>query len=211
MNVQSTPLTRADVNRANAALSTGPKTTAGKARSSQNAFRHGLYSKDLITPREDPAEFDALRASLRREHQPANTTEEILVDELAQSFWRMRRFRHLEAVAWAPANVSEWIDNGLLTLVQRAANSAERSFHKTLASLAKLQKERGFVPQKTIEEQPAAIEEQPPVEETGFVPEKTAIQKAVEVVRSLPEDDETLGETMFLDVKNLPRAAESAA
>ncbi len=152
-----------------------------------------------------------LRASLRREHQPANTTEEILVDELAQSFWRMRRFRHLEAVAWAPANVSEWIDNGLMTLVQRAANSAERSFHKTLDSLAKLQKERGFVPQKTAPEQPAAIEEQPAVEETGFVPEKTAIQKAVEIVRSLPEDDETLGETMFLELENLPRAVESAA
>ncbi len=167
--VHRTGALRADINRANAALSTGPKTSAGKARSSRNAFRHGLYSKDLIVPGENPAEFDELRATLRREHQPANTTEEILVDELAQSFWRMRRFRHLEAVAWDPDKLSERIDNGLMTLVQRAANSAERSFHKTLASLAKLQKERGFVPQKIVAEQPAA-------EETGFVPQKTAAE-----------------------------------
>ncbi len=71
MNAQSTPLTRADVNRANAALSTSPKSVAGRARSSQNStdepaflseaktpWVHGLYSKDLITPREDPAEFN---------------------------------------------------------------------------------------------------------------------------------------------------------
>ncbi len=33
----------------NAQLSTGPKTDEGKARSSRNAWRHGLYSQTLIT------------------------------------------------------------------------------------------------------------------------------------------------------------------
>lgn len=108
---------RAAANRANAQHSTGPKTIAGKLRSSQNAFQHGLYSEQLILPGEDPAEFDHLRATLRREHHPANTTEEILVDELAQNFWRIRRFRELEARAWSPQNLDDSFSSGLLALI----------------------------------------------------------------------------------------------
>lgn len=134
-------------NRANAQHSTGPRTVHGKIRSSQNSFRHGLYSKQLVLSNEDPAEFDHLRATLRDEHQPANTTEEILVDELAQHFWRMRRFREFEARAFQPEDLDAWMANGLLTLIARSMASAERSFHKSLHSLRLLQKARGFVPE----------------------------------------------------------------
>ncbi|HEX4166770.1 MAG TPA: hypothetical protein VHZ55_14995 [Bryobacteraceae bacterium] len=146
--------------------STGPRTPEGKQRSSQNSFKHGLYSKALVLPHESAAEFDELRAKLRAEHQPVNTTEEILVDELAQHFWRMRRFRSLEATLWQPATLGQAIDENLLTLATRAAASAERSFHKSLQALRHLQKDRKFVPQNTAmpDDQPAA---QP---EPEFVP-----------------------------------------
>ena len=144
---------RAEANRRNAQRSTGPRTAEGKTRSSQNAFKHGLYSNQLITASEDPTEFDQLRATLRSEHQPANTTEEILVDELAQNFWRMRRFRKMEAQAWAADDIAPFIRSGFLELITRTLASAERSFHRTLTALTKLQKARGFVPQK----QPAAL------------------------------------------------------
>ena len=75
-----TPRTRAEINLANAQKSTGPKTTEGKALASRNSFKHGLYSKQLVCAGEDPAELDTLRATLRSEHQPVNTTEEILVN-----------------------------------------------------------------------------------------------------------------------------------
>ena len=148
--------TRAEINRANSALSTGPRTPEGKARSARNSFKHGLYSQQLIIEGEDPAEFDQLRATLRAEHQPLNSTEEILVDELAQHFWRMRRFRALEARAWSPENLDAWCESGLLALIQRSMSSAERAFHKALATLTKLQKDRlanqsGFVPTKSDE------------------------------------------------------------
>lgn len=154
---------RAEANRKNAQHSTGPRTPEGKLRSSQNSFRHGLYSEQLVIPGEDPAEFDHLRATLRDEHQPADTTEEILIDELAQHFWRLRRFRRLEASAWTPGNLSNSIDTGLLALVQRSMASAERSFHRALAALTKLQKQRGFVPAKA---KPAQAQSTP----DGFVP-----------------------------------------
>ena len=154
MTAQTSPRSRAEINRANSQHSTGPTSARGKARSSQNSFKHGLYSQDLIIQGEDPAEFDHLRSTLRDEHQPANTTEEILVDELAQHFWRMRRFRELEARAWTPENLDSWMENGMLALINRSMASAERSFHKSLAALAKLQRSRGFVPQKTVQNQP---------------------------------------------------------
>ncbi len=143
MTAPTSPRSRADVNRANSQHSTGPSSSAGKPRSAQNFFKHGLYSKQLILPGEDPAEFDELRASIRREHQPGNTTEEILVDELAQSFWRLRRFRELEVHAWRPELLSGSMDNGMMTLIARSMVSAERSFHKSLAALQKLQKRTG--------------------------------------------------------------------
>jgi len=133
---------QAAINRANARLSTGPKTEAGKLRSSQNAFQHGLYSTQLIIPGEDPAEFDVLRANLRREYQPLCTTEEILVDELAQQFWRMRRCRELEARIFHPDNLTASFASGLLRLVERALASAERGFHRSLQALLKLQENR---------------------------------------------------------------------
>ena len=142
----SQPACRAEINRANAQHSTGPKSAIGKLRSSQNSFQHGLYSKQPILPGEDPAEFDHLRATLRNEHQPANTVEEILVDELAQHFWRMRRFRELEARSLQPENLDAWCNNGLFALIQRSMASAERGFHKSLTALRGLQKARGFVP-----------------------------------------------------------------
>ncbi len=99
-SVQKPTKTRAEINRENAQKSTGPKTEEGKAKSSQNRFKHGVYSKQVVAPGEDPAELDELRAKLRDEHQPANTTEEILVDELAQHYWRMRRIRCQEVGPW---------------------------------------------------------------------------------------------------------------
>ncbi len=147
--------TRAEINRENAQKSTGPKTEEGKAKSSQNRFKHGVYSKQVVAPGEDPAELDELRAKLRDEHQPSNTTEEILVDELAQHYWRMRRIRCQEVGPWRKGFEGP-PDYPKIEFFARALASAERSFHKTLAALLKLQKDRGFVPQKTVPAQAAA-------------------------------------------------------
>ena len=125
--------TRAAVNRANAQKSIGPKTEQGKTVSSQNAFKHGLYSKALLIPGEDRAKFEALRADLAAEHRPLGVTEELLVDEIAQHYWPMKRYRALEAqmykakgenedgsTALDVAKLVQCIDLGLFTSMQRA-------------------------------------------------------------------------------------------
>ncbi len=152
-------VSRTAANRVNAQKSTGPKTEQGKAVSSQNSFKHGLYSKAIIIPGEDPAKFEALRSDLAAEHRPVGLTEELLVDEIAQHYWRMKRFRALDAqmyksngrneaggTAIDTGNWVQCIDLGLFSSIQRALNSAERSFYKALNTLRELQKVRGFVP-----------------------------------------------------------------
>ena len=92
-------------NQINAMKSTGPKTEAGKAVSASNALRHGLTARQIVLAGEDPAEFEALREDLTREIAPITAMEALLVDRLAQLFWRLRRVAKFEAalLAWSEA------------------------------------------------------------------------------------------------------------
>ena len=56
---------RQAANAANARLSTGPRTTEGKACASQNARKHGLTARDLVIREGEQEEFDDLLASYR--------------------------------------------------------------------------------------------------------------------------------------------------
>jgi len=76
--MSTTKRTRAEINRENARKSTGPKTAGGKAASSENEFKHGIYSKFARIPGEDPEKLDARREELRAEHQPASLTDPAL-------------------------------------------------------------------------------------------------------------------------------------
>jgi hypothetical protein len=136
---------RAETNRANAHHSTGPRTSAGKLASSRNSFKHGLASAQLIIPGEDPAAFDALLAALLDEHQPANPTEDLLVQQIAQSFWLAQRAIRLQNQCFS----SEAVDEKRLSLFLRYQTTYERAFHKALSMLLKLKKDRprGFVSQ----------------------------------------------------------------
>ncbi len=83
-------------NRANAQLSTGPVTEAGRAASSQNATKHGLTGKIAILPGEDPARFRAMLDMWGAVFQPKNDYERSLVDSIVSSDWRMGRIKRIE-------------------------------------------------------------------------------------------------------------------
>ena len=62
---------RAEASRRNGAKSRGPKSPDGKARSAQNALKHGLRAqKYVVLPDEDAAAFDALEAALMEKLAP---------------------------------------------------------------------------------------------------------------------------------------------
>ena len=82
-------------NRRNALRSTGPRSPEGKQMSRWNAQKHGMLAKELVIPagdgKEDENEFRALLESLRDDLRPVGLTEEILVEEIAVAYWRLRR------------------------------------------------------------------------------------------------------------------------
>jgi hypothetical protein len=81
-------------------------------------------------------------------------TESATCNFLTSKKFRRRRMRGFEATGLQPQNLDGWLESGLLVLIQRNMASAERSFHKALAALRQLQKDRGFVPSN-----PALVEQ----------------------------------------------------
>ncbi len=73
----------ASVNRANSQHSTGPRSEAGKQRSSLNALAHGLTARTAVLPSEDPGAYEQHRRQFLDEYKPATPTETQLVQELA--------------------------------------------------------------------------------------------------------------------------------
>ena len=80
-------LARIAASRANGRLSRGPKTAAGKARSSRNNTRHGLLSSEGPTPDPSDPAYQALLASYRRRFP---TADPVIPYSLALCQWRLR-------------------------------------------------------------------------------------------------------------------------
>ena len=120
--------------------STGPRTEAGKATSSQNELRHGLASGTILIPGEDPEEFAALEQGLLAQYQPADLTETLLVNDMARHHWLKDRAIRLQGEALATANPGELPASFSVLLRYQTTN--ERAFHKALATLQSLRKQQ---------------------------------------------------------------------
>ena len=91
-----TSLRQIESNRRNAQRSTGPKTQSGKARSSQNAVRHGLTAETVIEPLEDPADYRGFERAVTAGYDAETAVERELVLRLASLLWRLRRATSVE-------------------------------------------------------------------------------------------------------------------
>ena len=93
-------------NRRSAVASTGPRTAEGKAASRWNALKHGALAQAVIPPSLEPYEsrraFDELLAVLRDELAPGSAVEELLVERIAVSYWRLVRLLRAAAAAIVP-------------------------------------------------------------------------------------------------------------
>ncbi len=89
--------TRAEINRANAQHSTGPRTPEGKARASMNAVKHGLFSAEVLLPGEDPALFESLRTEYAKSFHAETEQELSLVQEIVACRHRIHRIIGREA------------------------------------------------------------------------------------------------------------------
>jgi len=82
-------------NRANARKSTGPRTPEGRAVSKMNAVKHGILSKEVLVRglhrKESGRELAALHQRFWQELDPVGPVEEMLVDQIVTTHWRLRR------------------------------------------------------------------------------------------------------------------------
>jgi len=86
-----------EANRRNAQKSTGPKSPEGKAVSSMNALKTGLYAVSEVLPTENPAKYQELIARYYADHKPETALACQYVDEIIYCTWNLRRLRRVES------------------------------------------------------------------------------------------------------------------
>jgi hypothetical protein len=142
---------RSAVNRANAQHSTGPRTEAGKQRSSLNALRHGLTAAHLVIGPEDRAEIEQMLAEFRDEIEPKGPLQHALFDQLVSAAWNLRRVRRMETELCAAAqSYRDLLDDEQLQKkldrLSRHHTRLERSFHRALKELKAFHTDAALIP-----------------------------------------------------------------
>jgi hypothetical protein len=115
-------LRQIEANRRNAQKSTGPTSATGKAVSSMNALKTGIYAKSLVLPSEKLADLEQLIDEYYRSHNPATPEARSLVDDLIYGEWLKRRLRAAETQIWAYDHQENYRPDPKYPLGQTAAN-----------------------------------------------------------------------------------------
>jgi hypothetical protein len=142
---------RAAASRANGAKSRGPITAEGKARSAQNALKHGLSARrHVLLPDDSRAEFKALEGALLEDLRPEGALQTLLAQRLVAAAWRLARADRLEfgllaggAALESPgrALVRDGRAAGVFATLVRYRGGAQAEFFRTLKALRALQAE----------------------------------------------------------------------
>jgi hypothetical protein len=148
--------------------STGPRTAAGKQRSSHNALTHGLTSRSPVLATEDPVAYQQHCRQFHDEYQPATPTETQLTQELADTAWRLNRIPTLEAAlldrASNPPTEQDRIDFDIVDAHRALATLGlhyqrlSRQFQKALDHLREIQSERRLQQERDLKRAAALLE-----------------------------------------------------
>jgi hypothetical protein len=147
---------QASANRANAQLSTGPVTEAGKQTVSQNSLKHGLTgSVHAALPGEQDA-FEQHCDGYRKVYAPVGVPEQELVRNIAENYWHLKRAHAMETALFiqiemeqaddltpSSAHAQAWIDpvKGLQRIALYAGR-IQRAIEKNTAELKAMQAQR---------------------------------------------------------------------
>lgn len=160
-------------NVANSKSSTGPRTDAGKKRSSLNAVRSGIHGQLTCLPVEDLAALQKLTADIVAEYNPFGPTELFWATSVAEAMFRLQRIRSLENGIFAQGfrDKVDAIDTGIpevdaslaaadtflesareIALLSVYEQRQTRSLEKALAQLKTIQAERKAAREKAVEQ-----------------------------------------------------------
>jgi hypothetical protein len=173
-----------NANRENAKASTGPQTAEGKARSSRNNTKFGLFATNNCVQPEEKEDYENFSTALWTTLAPADPVEEVTAAEFVRNAWRLRRCAMAEetlgemvARFQASQNKSRNTDHAAAdpmiyptylpaqTAIDRARTSAQNGMRRAKADLDKMQAARKKA-------QPAVLQVEPnPVPVATAVPE----------------------------------------
>ena len=131
-------------NAANAQLSTGPRSDAGKARASCNSLKHGLCAKTVVVTDDQRQEFEDMQERMLSEVDPDGSLELEIFYHLVHAAWNVRRCRALEAGLMS-GDVDPLLDDGSgkkLDRIYRYLNQNQRAWYKAMNELRALQTNR---------------------------------------------------------------------
>jgi hypothetical protein len=194
--MENNTLTRAEASRINGAKSRGPKSVAGKQRSSQNALRHGFLAECVVLEGEDREVFDQTLAYHIEKFQPKDDVEQDLIDEMVAAGWRMRRLWWIETKLFneaqkdAPqsaeplvAAFSRLAEGKQLHLLDRYESRLHKMYQRALKTLLDIRKSEEFSPE------PNEPEPTPPTEEIPQQPNEPETVPTTEIPQ-LPNEPE---------------------
>src|SRR5579872_3735541 len=178
-----------EANRRNSQHCTGPVTEAGKQVSKMNALKHGLASQHVVLPHEDVAAFEDLKSTLIAEHSPVGQTEQFLVAQVAETWWRALRSHRVETEYFnrilAPAPADATLLAAILSKdtafvkIQRYVTTADRAFKSALAHLRQTKQSR-------YKREGAKYRETTAQPKNGFVPQTASEPVSAGGMPSLP-------------------------
>jgi hypothetical protein len=197
---------------ANTNQSTGPRTVEGKARSSQNALKSGMYSQTLIIRGENYQDYDRLSAEYFQRFSPATPELRDAVDRLVFSVWLLRRYAVVQAqlFAWSLSACNRvydehapgqafWGADQQLTRLQRIVNSTHRNHDAALKEVERLHKLALDAPPEVPSEVPQPEENKPDPVPPQFVPSRTLRTRADVHGSNYHDRDLTEKERLTLD------------
>jgi hypothetical protein len=100
-----------------------------------------LTADKLLLSIEDAAAFEATRAQLITDYAPATELESMLVEEIAQNWFRLQRARAWEREVLEKA-LNGFFPTDPFNRAMRYLSAAERAWHKAIHQLRIVQKER---------------------------------------------------------------------
>jgi hypothetical protein len=89
---------------ANALRSSGPRTEAGKERSSRNSTRHGFCAEHYIVPAKDRDRFDRYYAEMMEALAPEGAIEMQLAEAIVTDQFRLMRIKNVENEIFVEGN-----------------------------------------------------------------------------------------------------------
>ena len=195
----------------------GPKTPAGRAAVRHNALKHGLSAQHpVVSSLEKLNDFNKYLDELRQELQPVGIMEHMLVEQIADAYWRRQRIIQMETGLFEVGQVErkKYIEDTFTELEAgdvlhiiaefdaRAADMLgryyrydtrfERSFFKAWKELKSLQAARKAAAQPEGE----LVESEAPEEESKEIAKQTQIEPEgpVPTPKTYPETPEDTGQ-----------------